>query len=262
MSVVIDLDGVVWLGERPIAGSVEAIGRLLDAGVAVVLLTNNSMPTRAEYAEKLRRLGIPAERVSLVGSAMVAAELLAPGERALVVGEAGIVDALRAREVIVCGGPTDWSANDPGSDQPVDAVVVGLDRRFSFERLTRAARALHAGARLIGTNDDSTFPVPEGILPGGGSILAAIAVAGATEPVVAGKPHPPVVDLLRRRYHPVELVVGDRRSTDGRLAATLGVPFAHVATGISREPPAGDVPVAREASDLADVVDWWLGARA
>lgn len=261
MSVVIDLDGVVWLGERPIPGSVDAIDRLLDARVEVVLLTNNSMPTRAEYAEKLRRLGIPAERVSLVGSAMVAAELLEPGERALVVGEAGIVDALREREVVVTGGPTDWSAEEPAADGPIDAVVVGLDRRFSFARLTRAARALHAGARLIGTNDDPTFPVPEGILPGGGSILAAIAVAGATEPVVAGKPHRPVVDLLRRRYHPVELVVGDRKSTDGRLAATLGAPFAHVATGIARESPAGDVPVALEAADLAAVVDWWLGAR-
>jgi glycerol 3-phosphatase-2 len=124
---------------------------------------------------------------------------------------------------------------------PADAVVVGWTHNFDFERLTLAARVVRAGARLIGTNEDSTHPTPEGLLPGSGALLAAVATAADTVPEVAGKPHRPIVDLIRQRTDDTALVVGDRPSTDGALAAALGVPFALVLSGVTasadQEPP-------------------------
>ena len=87
-------------------------------------------------------------------------------------------------------------------DGPVDAVVVGFHREFDYDGLARASSKVRAGARLVGTNDDATYPTADGPIPGGGSILAAIAFASGVEPVVAGKPYAPmaalVVDLGRR----------------------------------------------------------------
>ena len=96
-----------------------------------------------------------------------------------------------------------------------------MDPSFDFAALTAATAALHAGARLIGTNEDATFPAPGGLLPGAGSLLAAVAAAGQTRPAIAGKPHPPTVHLVRDRIGDVDIVVGDRPSTDGLLARRL-----------------------------------------
>ena len=87
----------------------------------------------------------------------------------------------------------------PSSPEGFDAVIVGLHRDFDFARLAVASAAVRAGARLIGTNTDSTYPTPTGLQPGGGSILAAIATAADTEPVIGGKPHQPMADLIVER---------------------------------------------------------------
>jgi 4-nitrophenyl phosphatase len=93
------------------------------------------------------------------------------------------------------------------------------------------------GARLIATNDDATYPTPHGLIPGGGSILAAVAAASGVEPVIAGKPHQPMADLVRQVLGVNDLsqawMVGDRPSTDGLFAQTVGCKFAQVLTGIS-----------------------------
>jgi ribonucleotide monophosphatase NagD (HAD superfamily) len=131
-----------------------------------------------------------------------------------------------------------------------DAVVVGWHRDFDYEGLTRAARAVKDGARLIGTNDDATYPTPDGPIPGGGAILAAVATAAGVEPTIAGKPHAPMVELVRRRLGGGlggSTVVGDRPSTDGLLAVALAVRFALVLSGVTRE---GDLPTDPEPAEI------------
>ena len=118
---------------------------------------------------------------------------------------------------------------------PADAVVVGWDRGFDFSRLARAADAVRAGARLVGTNEDATFPTPDGLLPGAGALLAAVAYASGATPEVAGKPHAPMRRLVRERVGSVTTVVGDRPSTDGALARALGARFALVLSGVTGE---------------------------
>jgi HAD superfamily hydrolase (TIGR01450 family) len=220
---VIDLDGVIWLTGRPIPGVDEAVARLRAAGVRAMFATNNSAPTRAELHRRLEHCGITVDDVDLLSSADVAAGMLAPGTSALVLGDDGVVEALAAHGVVVV------------TDPPADAVVVGWTRTFTFDAVARAATAVRDGARLVGTNEDPTHPTPDGLLPGAGALLAAVATAAEAVPEVAGKPHRPTAEAIQARVRPGELrvVVGDRPATDGALAAQLDTPFALVLSGVT-----------------------------
>jgi 4-nitrophenyl phosphatase len=240
---VIDLDGVVWLAEQPIPGSADAVARLRQAGHGVVFATNNASPTIAELRQRLARAGIEASPEEIVTSAQAAASMLAPGSTAVVCGDGGVLEALAERGVSVL------------AEGPADAVVVGWTRRFDFELLATTATAVRLGARFIGTNEDPTHPTPKRLLPGSGAILAAVATAAQAIPDVAGKPHDPMVALLRARAPDAAIVVGDRPSTDGALAQRLGLPFALVRTGVTsdgREPMV--VEPDEEAPDLETLV--------
>lgn len=251
MPWVIDLDGVVWLVEQAIPGAADAVARLRAAGERVLFVTNNSSRPAADVAASLAAMGVPAEG-DVVTSAEAAATLLEPGERALVLGGAGVVEALAAKGVDVVVG-------DPGG--PVDAVVVGLTRELTYDRLAAAATAVRNGARLVGTNSDATLPTPTGPLPGAGSILAAVATASGATPVVAGKPNAAMAAVVRGRLGAGDAwLAGDRPDTDGRFAAAVHARFALVLTGVTT---AEDLPVEPVpdlvAPDLAAAVAAVLG---
>ena len=255
-TVLCDLDGVVWLAHEPIVGSVEAIAQLRASGRRVMFVTNNSAAVRAQHEAALAAIGIPAVG-DVVSSAMAAALLVQPGDRVLVAGGPGVVEALEERGAVAV-------VND-GRGSPVgfDAVVVGLHRDFDFDRLAVASAAVRAGARLIGTNTDATYPTPSGLAPGGGSILAAIATAAGVEPVIGGKPHEPMADLIARlvstpqtTFDPSStLMVGDRPETDGLFAQRLGCRFALVRSGVSQPETHidDDIVVDLDLADLASV---------
>ena len=255
-TVLCDLDGVVWLAHQPIAGSVEAVAELRRSGRRVIFVTNNSAATAAQHEQALADVGIAAQG-DVVSSAMAVSALVAPGERVLVAAGPGVVEALQragADVVINSGEPL---------TEAVDAVVVGLHRDFDYDRLAVAAEAARRCARLIGTNTDSTYPTPDGLLPGGGSILAAVAVASGVDPVIAGKPHQPLATLvesmLAERHDAFDparvLMVGDRPETDGRFAALLGCRFALVRSGVNSAAVQIDDPtkVDLDVVDLAEV---------
>jgi HAD superfamily hydrolase (TIGR01450 family) len=244
---ILDLDGVVWRGDEALPGATSAIERLRARGHRVVFLTNNSAPTLAEYVDKLGRLGVATEESDVVTSAQAAATLLGSGERALICAGDGVAEAMRARGVVTV------------REGNADAVVVGWHRDFDFEGLTRAFLAVIGGARLIGTNDDPTYPTPDGLLPGGGAILAAVATASGVAPTIAGKPHEPMASLVVERLGgdvAGSVLVGDRPSTDGLMARRLGVRFGLVLSGVTA---ADDLPVVPApdvvAPDLAQLVD-------
>lgn len=233
---VLDLDGVIWLADQPIPGAAEAVARLRASGERALFVTNNSSVPLGEQEAKLARFGIPAAG-DVVTSAMAGATLVEPGERVLVCGGPGIVEAVAARGA------------EPVRDGDADVVMVGFHRDFDYERLRVASGAVRRGARLVATNDDATYPTPEGPIPGGGAIVAAVAYASGTTPVVAGKPHVPMADLVRALAGPSGTVVGDRPDTDGRFAKTLGWPFALVLTGVTGP---DDLPVTPAADVVAD----------
>lgn len=261
-TVLCDLDGVIWLAHQPIAGSVDAIGRLRATGRRVLFVTNNSAATQADNERALGGVGIPADG-AVISSAIAAAQLVDPGARVLVAGGPGIIEALQRR------GATTVLNDGTGEADGFDAVVVGLHRDFDYQRLAVAAAAVRAGAMLIGTNSDPTFPTPTGLLPGGGSILASIAVASDTVPTIAGKPHramaATVATLLGTSDRPFDpatvLMVGDRPDTDGLFARELGCHFALVRSGVSQPGELVDVAshldlhVDLDVDDLAAMVD-------
>ena len=221
MAWLLDLDGVMWLGDQPIYGAADAVARLRGRGDRVVFLTNNSSLTVGDYVAKLRAMGVPAEDADVITSGQAAASMLQPSSTALVCAGKGVDEALQRRGIrTVRSGRA-------------DAVVVGWHREFDYERLTAAYRAVAAGARLIGTNDDATYPTPTGLLPGGGSLLAAVSYATGKPAEVAGKPFKAMVSLLKERVGRVEVVVGDRASTDGALARNLGARFILVLSGVT-----------------------------
>ena len=249
MTWALDLDGVIWRGGDPIDGSADAVTALRERGHRVVFLTNNSHDRIASYVEKLQKAGIVAEAHDVVSSGQAAASLLEEGTTALVCAGPGVEEALSERGVRAV------------REGDADAVIVGWHPDFDFERLTAAACAVWGGARLIGTNDDATYPTADGQIPGGGSLLSAVAYATATKPEVAGKPHAAMVKLVEERMGPVEVMVGDRPNTDGLLAQNMRARFALVLSGVTDE---DDLPVEPEpelvAPNLAAVVERWAPA--
>ncbi len=181
---------------------------------------------------KLEACGIDA-RDRVLTSAMAAASLVSSGERVLVCAGEGVVEAVENRGALPLDPEDETVANES-----VDAVIVGFHREFNFQRLAASANALHSGARLISTNSDPTYPTPGGLLPGNGSLTAAVAAAGKTEATIAGKPHRPIADLALNwlklsRNSPGNIVVGDLPATDGLLAAELGFDFGLVLSGVT-----------------------------
>ena len=253
--VCCDLDGVIWRGDTPIPGSADGIEQLRAAGRRVVFTTNNSSLRVADYVERLARFGIPVTPDDVCTSAQAAAALvakdLAPGSSVLACAGPGVVEALEARGLrVVSGGP-------------VEAVVVGFHRDFDFDGLTRASDAARNGARFVATNLDPTYPIDGGLVPGAGALAAAVATAAGRAPEVAGKPELPMADLVRSRYGPVGLVVGDRPTTDGAFAAALGWPFALVLSGVAGSAggePVPEPPPPYVAADLARLVPLILNA--
>lgn len=247
-TVLCDLDGVVWLAGVDLPGAAGAVARLRMARLTVGFLTNNSSLTVDEYLRQLEKVGIPAGPKDLLTSAMAAAAVLAEdlpsGSKVLACAGPGVVEALEGRgfEVVAQG--------------PCEAVVVGWHQDFDFSRLARASAAVRAGARFMATNLDPTYPGPDGLLPGNGSLVAAVATASGRTPEVAGKPEPPTVALVRQRFGDHGVMVGDRPSTDGALAAALDWPFALVISEatVSSDEPAdhGATWVAATLAELAD----------
>jgi len=253
---VLDLDGVLWRGSRPIEGSADAVAALRAAGHRIAFLTNNSFSSVAELVDKLEAMGVPAQPADICTSAQAAAGLLERGSTALVVGGPGVAEALAARGVEVV---TDASKVDGGQ---IDAVVVGFDPTFDYKKLTAAFQAVRDGARFIGTNADPTFPTSKGEIPGGGSIVASVAYATGTTAEVAGKPNDPAARLLAERLGPIAWLIGDRPDTDGAMATAVGARFGLVLSGVAQSADGLDPAPAAVAADLATIVAELTAARA
>lgn len=224
----IDLDGVVWRGSETVPGAPEAIAALRDAGAPLAFVTNSAVRTPEQVGAKLAGHGIPDAADLVITSAMAAAWLIEPGERVVMVGSDGLRGAIedRGAEVVPEG--------------PADATIVGLTHSFNYDDMARAMTAIRGGSRFIATNDDSTFPDAERLLPGNGAIVAAVATAAGATPVVAGKPHETIAAMVRERLGPEGIMVGDRPETDGLFAKALGYRFGLVLTGVVG---ADDLPV-------------------
>jgi glycerol 3-phosphatase-2 len=235
--VILDLDGVVYVGPHAVPGAAATIEELHARSVRCCYLTNNASRTPQTVSDHLRSLGIPAEPADVVTSAQVAAALLAArlptGSRVLVIGGAGLVVALTEEGLVPVAGM---------DDEPV-AVVQGFSPDIGWRLLAEGTRAVRAGLPWVASNLDLTVPTVYGPAPGNGSLVRAVATAAGREPdLVAGKPQPePFQDAARRHGAAAPLVVGDRLDTDLQGARSAGMPALAVLTGVSL---AGDLILA------------------
>lgn len=227
-----DLDGVLYLGDEPVAHAAQSVAAARAAGMRFAYVTNNASQAPEAVAERLTGLGMPADTGDVVTSAQAAGRTLAahlpPGAAVLVVG----TDAL-ADEVRTAGLRPVRTVDEAGERGPA-AVVQGLAPTTSWADLAEAAVALGRGALWVAGNTDATLPSPRGPLPGNGAFVAALRVVTGGEPLVSGKPDPSLhaasVERVGAR-HP--LVVGDRLDTDVLGAVRAGADSLLVLTGVT-----------------------------
>jgi HAD superfamily hydrolase (TIGR01450 family) len=227
--VVLDLDGVVVLGDRPVAGAPEALRRLRDMGKKIRFATNNASRRRDEVAEMLTSIGVAADPGEVLTSAAAAAQVLgerlAPGSRVLVVGAQALADEVEAAGL---------TAVTEAKDEPA-AVIQGYGPKVGWEQLAEACLAIRGGAQWVATNTDRTLPSPRGLLPGNGALVAALATALERQPdLVAGKPEPTLfLAAARDAGSTGTLIVGDRLDTDIMGANRAGMDSLLVLTGVA-----------------------------
>ncbi|SIN44096.1 HAD-IIA family hydrolase [Micromonospora cremea] len=253
--VVFDLDGVIYLIDRPIPGAVEAVARLHAEGRGVAYATNNASRRSSEVADLLTRMGVPARPEEVLTSAAASAELLRDrlpaGAPVLVVG----AEALRAELRAVGLTPVSRADEKPA------AVVQGYGPQVGWAELAEASLAVRAGAIWIATNTDRTLPSGRGPLPGNGALVAVLRTALERDPdVVVGKPEAALFETAARRSDGGRaLIVGDRLDTDIEGARRAGLDSLLVLTGVSRVPELLAAEPGRRptyvAQDLAGLFD-------
>lgn len=251
--LLVDLDGVVWIGREMVPGSVGALATLLAAGVEIVFVTNNSVKRPSEYAARLRDAGIEIadERVLTGGTvtAQLAADRVGPGGTAFVIGAPGFKQTVAAAGLQLLEGEAAQSA---------DAVLVSAHREFDYAELLTATRALQDGAALFGTSRDPTLPMPGGAWPGTGATLAAVETASGKRAETGGKPEPHLFEQARALIPEAERVaiVGDRIASDIEGGRRAGLATILVLSGAtSREGAEGATPAPdRVVEDLAALV--------
>ncbi len=227
--IIFDLDGVVYLTDRPIPSAVEAIKRLHHGGRRLAYATNNASRRAPEVAALLCGMGIEALDAEVVTSAQAAAAVLArrlpPGSPVLVVGADALRDDVRDAGLLPVEG---------AEDRPV-AVVQGYGPEVGWAQLAEACIAIRAGAFWVATNTDRTLPTPRGPLPGNGSLVAVLRTALDRDPdVVVGKPEPPLFEAAAQRSGAVRpIAVGDRLDTDADGARRSGMDSMLVLTGVT-----------------------------
>lgn len=235
-AIISDLDGVTYRGDAPIPSAVHAFRRWNEQGLPYAFVTNNSTKTAEEFSAKLNSLGIPASPDRVITSSMVLAKRLCADlparSRVMVIGANSLIEAVAAQGFQIF-------------DQDVEAVVVGLDRAFTFEKLRNAQLALLGGASFYGTNPDCMLPHGESYEPGAGSLLAAIETASGVTPQVVGKPQPDLVHMALEILGTDPLttfMLGDQIETDIRAGQSAGLKTILVRTGVSPKEVPGVVP--------------------
>jgi glycerol-1-phosphatase len=244
---LLDLDGVVYIGGKAVPGAPEALRKAQAEGMRLAYVTNNAFRTPAAVAALLVSMGAPAEPGDVVTSAQAAARLLAErlpaGAPVLVVGGLGLRVALRERGL----RPVSTAA-----DKPL-AVVQGYSPGVGYSDLAEGTLAVSAGAMFVASNSDLTIPGARGVGPGNGSLIRVIATATGVEPVVAGKPEPPLHrESVLRTGARNPLVVGDRLDTDIEGAYRVGVDAMLVLTGVTDPAHAVLAPPEQRPAYLAE----------
>lgn len=252
-ALILDMDGVIWKDSEPIGDLAKIFDKLSNAGIKFAFVTNNATRTVSQYVVRLREYGILIAENLVINSALATALYLSDrypkGEKVFIIGEEGLISTLSE-----FGFTHD--ENKPA------AVIVGLDRSLTYEKLRKAALFIKRGSLFIGTNPDPTLPTPDGVIPGTGAFLAALETATGNKPIIIGKPQPMLFRIaLQRLGEPAEktLVVGDRLATDIAGGIAANCPTGLVLSGVTRKEEVENSPyqptlIAEDFGSLVDLI--------
>lgn len=247
MKFVIDMDGVLYRGNKKIEGADRFINFLKKNNIPFLLATNNSTKTRDMYVEKLKAIGMIVDRDRIITSAYVTSEVLKKERErasALIIGEVGIFEEINR---------IGWEIVDLKNWSKAEYVIVGMDTTLTYDKLKAGCLAINNGAKFIATNDDKNFPSEEGLIPGAGSMVAALEAATGKKARVMGKPNEPYLNIIRTILGDEDLwVVGDRIETDMLLAEKLQAKKVLVLSGVTKKPVKNVDYVVSNVGELAD----------
>lgn len=248
-ALIIDMDGVLWHGKKPVAGLVEFFNTLRELSLPFILATNNASLTQQQYIDKLAAMSVDVSAKEVLTSSMATAAYLAEKlpkqqRRVFVIGEDGLRQPLIDHEFIL----TDlYQVNQPDKGivgQGADIVVSGLDRQLTWDKLATATLNIKAGAQFYATNSDTTLPTELGEVMGNGGVLAALEAATGVSAISIGKPKPilyqQALTILGSQSNNT-VAIGDRLDTDILGAVNAGMRSIMVLTGVSSVDDISDV---------------------
>ncbi|MGB2872517.1 TIGR01457 family HAD-type hydrolase [Psychrobacillus psychrotolerans] len=221
----IDLDGTVYRGKTPIPEAVKFIHYLQTNGNQPFFVTNNSSMTQQQLQEKLAIMDIQVDTEHIISSSIAAANYInefMPGKEVFMIGELGLEDALKSRDISITTGMA-------------DVVVLGIDRHINYEKLATACLSVRAGATFLSTNSDHAFPSEIGFLPGNGAFTKLVEHSTGVEPIYMGKPQPFMLEFIQKKYgfSKEEMVmIGDNYQTDILTGINMGIDTVHVNSGV------------------------------
>lgn len=222
----IDLDGTVYRGKTPIPEAVKFIHYLQSNGNQPFFVTNNSSMTQQQLQEKLAIMDIQVDKEHIISSSIAAANYInefMPGKEVFMIGELGLEDALKSRDISITTGMA-------------DVVVLGIDRHINYEKLATACLSVRAGATFLSTNSDHAFPSELGFLPGNGAFTKLVEHSTGVEPIYMGKPQPFMLEFIQKKYgfSKEEMVmIGDNYQTDILTGIHMGIDTVHVNSGVN-----------------------------
>lgn len=227
ISILSDMDGVIYRGNELIPGVREFIERLFASKTKFLFLTNNAEQTPLDLKRKLESLGLRGigEEHFITASMATAAFLKQqkPGGTAYVIGGGGLINEL-------------YSAGFSISENNPDYVVVGKTTSYNFEMIKKACRLINNGAKFIATNPDVIDPVEDSFEPACGALLAPIERVTGCKPYIIGKPNALMMTIAKNElgsHSKDTLMIGDRMDTDIIGGLELGMKTCLVLSGVS-----------------------------
>ena len=223
---LIDLDGTMYKGTEKIPAASEFVRQLQKKGLPYLFVTNNSTQTPEAVAEKLRSFDIPAEKEQVFTTALATAEFVSerwPDSRIYFIGEEGLAKAIKDQGFRL-------------AKEDADVVIIGLDRKVTYEKFAVACLAIRNGATFISTNGDVALPTERGLMPGNGSLTALVSTSTQTEPIFIGKPEPIIIEMALKFLGVKKeetLIVGDNYQTDILAGINAGIDTLLVHTGVT-----------------------------